>query len=236
MIKIDCCRYRWWIFTLVHVTYLCFHNFGWAVGIMIGLEVVVNTWLSDLFMPYAQPPDYWSIVIDTLLRATTVVVGAILNAFMSYVFDLTNFQGLTGLYFGMIIFLYVWFRLVEIHEPRLWPERTVKDKKRDAERLAKQRHTAWNYSDYMIFGVGTFAFTLMFRDIVVFAEPWTYGMFFAYLVSVVALVAVSDVPGMEWWALLLFFVFWIAVLGIAYAITATALDVERKMSLAAYFS
>jgi hypothetical protein len=262
---VDFNRRRWWILVIVHLAYLCFHRYTWAIWVPLVYDFGLWVFFTDLLpwradaVPSAVAA---SVVLDLFLRAVVVVLGATLNAFMSYVFDLTAFEGMRSLYFLVILFIVVLLRIVEGDSPHVlatageesegffgraalvpWRFKTALKKRTRARRREDcqaytYRFFSYSRLDYFVLPF-VLALTLGFElgGVVLFGEPWTFGTFYIYLVSVFFLVALADKEhGWEWISPLLFFVFWVVALAVTYGVGVGKLKIERKHALADYFT
>lgn len=215
MIRHD--RRRWSILIVASVGYLCSHSYVFGIMATIGLDVLVN--VASLLVAGST---LWSsrewLVLDVLIRMATIVIGVTINAFSSYVFDLSYFYGMQWIFFAVVVLLYVYVRLVD------WGS------------------GAWNKSynrptwgvDY-IFGLASLGAMAFFMNFVAFGEPYTFMVEMIYIASVIALTAVSDVKKMQWWAFLIFVVFWAVAIIVALIIN-IQLDKDFRFPLAYYFT
>jgi len=182
-------RRRWMILIVVHATYLVFHSYPYALWMPLAFDLFVN-YLTFAWGPWSTiPRDVPDILLDLSLRTVTIVAGATLNAFMSYVFDLTHLHGHSSwVFLFLVYFFYLWIRILDM-----------------------QRDPNVAGLDYLFpFLVMIFAFT--FRDFMFFGEPYTYLTMLSYTLSVFFLCLVSSNPRVKWWAVVIFFLFWILVL------------------------
>jgi hypothetical protein len=262
-IAFDCNRRRWWILIIVYASYLCFKDFATALWTSLVFDLLFNFSFSELFYLRMSPNMLAvSIVIDIVLRMAIIVLGASINAFIAYIFDLTFIEGAYGLYFAMVAGFYAWFRFIDTAAPVILlapPEQPIIADPR----ANKQRARGGNdektkspspppkvdgYMDY-VFLVVMLVYTFMFMDKLFFAEPWTYGMYYIYIFSVFCLVIVSDAPVpaklqgaqatramLRWLAPLLFVIVWVLILVISYAVIWKIIKIERKIALNYYFT
>ena len=245
-LRLDGTRQRWWILVIVLATYMCTHHYSWTIGIAFGYDFVVNFWRSDVFAaarPWDDQPTA-SIALDFFVRAAVVVVGATLNAFLAYVFDLTFFEGNVYLYLGIVAVLHIWYVIVEQHVygegvyevplDRAAADRPAAAARRDRNLADDAVAPLRSYADYALFFGGVVVATLLYRDLVIFAEPYTYLYYFGYIGSVFFLVLVRHVSGCEWQPLTAFFAFWLAVAIIGASIFLP--NSRRKHTPSEYFS
>lgn len=235
-VYLDYSARKWWILVIVYVSYLCSGRYSYTLGIAFAFDVLVNFTTSSI-----MERDAGSIILDLVIRAFVVVLGTTVNAAFSYIFDLTMFEGNVWLYFGAVLFLYVSVKIVEPYPPSRSddPDIRLAYAPIAPHKLKPQQKGAPRsgmYYIHYVFWIATVIYTLMYRDVVVFAEPWTYGMYFSYLVGVLALVAVAEVRGMEWWSPFMFFVFWAVVILVGYPIAFDVLKLQRKFPLKTYFT
>lgn len=184
MIRHD--RRRWYILIIASVAYLCSHSYLFGTLTTIGFDFLVNlccVWVGHNRRTSKAPISVnGSIALDCLIRAATIVVGVTINAFASYVFDLSFLYGIPWLYLAVTVAVYVYIRGIDaVTNGRM-------------------------YADYG-FGLGALATLVFFMNFVAYGEPYTFMTEMIYIFSVVCLVAVSD--KIQWWAALIFVVFWI---------------------------
>lgn len=238
-IELDLCRQRWWILILVHAFYLAMHSYWLTILAAFAFDLAVNMSTSALADagggPWDQP--WENLWIDAALRLVLIVVGATINALLSYAFQLSFFQGLVYLYAGIIALVHLMFRFVEMPNgdatvyvatgTGLVPRAAVRaHEEAEARERAKSRRDpryVWphmredpqrppfaGHYDYFVV-VSVVALTLAFMDSVEYAEPQTYAVFVAYAISVFLMVLCMEVEGREWPWLLAFVAFWMVV-------------------------
>ena len=228
-LRLDGSRQRWWILLLVLVAYLSTHRYSWTIGIVFAFDLVVNYARSGLFWyEWGDPPAVRaaSAAADFALRAATVVVGATVNAFVAYVYDLTFFEGTPYLYLGLVALMYLWAALVEGRgptdaiyavggaAPRTQPQRDAAEDARAARRIALDTAAPLRtYADYVLIFGGSVIAALTATGVFIFAEPYTLLYFYGYAVSVFFLVLIRHLTGREWQPLAAFLAFWLVGLG-----------------------
>jgi hypothetical protein len=237
-ILVNYSRRKWAVLLLVHLTYVCTEMFWAAVLAPLALDMLVVFPRAQIFQRWLHGPVLpdvdirASVAVDVAVRTGLVLLGAVLNALFSYVFDLTFYRGAVVLLFGIVFFTYAWYALMPVADPgpvlivdTAEPRFPVYVDGLDPDTMI--------YADYVFLFV-LLAFVAGSTEVYVFAEPWTFATVYVYYISVVVLTAVGDVKvplHMHWWALLIFVVFWASVLLVIYQI-----DLSRKHDLARFFT
>lgn len=203
-------RRRWMILIVAHVTYVSFQSYASAIWITFAFDLFVN-YFSFFWGPWRTiPKTAEGIILDLLLRAVTIVAGLTLNAFISYVFDLSHLHGTAWAYWLIVLLLYFFIRLLDM-----------------------QRGDEVFGLDYLFpFAAMIFGFT--FRDFMFYGEPYTYITMVAYALSVFFLSLTSSNERVKWWAVVPFFGFWIIVVAVTYGIS-VSIDREYKRPLTWFF-
>jgi len=203
---------RWWIIIVVEMTYMCTQN-SYLASIVISLilDLCVNGVIFFVSEDVRQKHRWRWFFIDLLLRMMTIWVMATIAALISYVLDLTGILGQVWLYMGInfgVLFL-IWI-------------------------IDSITFGAFIKIHYLTF-VFVAVFTAMFVNLMTFAEPWTYGVFFLFSTSVLLLVIASEY--IRWWAFFVFVVVWSWVLLIsAIIIMNMGEGFERKHTLTSFFT
>lgn len=148
------------------------------------------------------------------ISALTVWIGATLNSFFSYAFDLTFYRGATPVMVSIVFLMYGWFKIC------FWDHRED-----------------WRRSNFLY--VALLLSTVACTETIVFSEPWTFTTFFVYFISVwimhiltsVSLVKRPTNLWISWTPFIFFVVFWSGVIGLSMLI-----DLDRKHELKTYFN
>jgi len=148
------------------------------------------------------------------VSALTVCMGATLNSFFSYAFDLTFYRGATPVMVSIVFLMYGWFKIC------FWDHRED-----------------WRRSNFLY--VALLLSTVACTETIVFSEPWTFTTFFIYFVSVWIMHILTSISlekrptalWISWTPFIFFFVFWSGVTGLSMLI-----DLDRKHELKTYFN
>lgn len=211
-------RRRWYILIIASVAYLCSHSYVFGIMATIGFDFIMNAASVLVTGPGARWSSINWLVLDVFVRMGTIVVGVTINAFASYVFDLSYLYGLQWLYLATVVLVYIFVRMVD------WGDR-------DWNR--KHSQPTWGV-DY-VFGIVSLSLTVFFMNFVAFGEPYTFMTEMIYITSVVGLVVTSDVQVMKWKAFFVFVIFWIIAI-IVGLIVNTSLDKDFRFPLSYYFT
>jgi hypothetical protein len=195
------------ILIIVYVVYLSFESYWLSIVAPFLLDLFVFG-LMSLSVPESGRDFFTRAGISLLYTA----VGATLNAFFSYAFDLSFYRGATPVITSVSMMAYAWFKVCFWERGPKWPEA--------------------NLLYFVLLVV-----TLMCTETIVFSEPWTFVTFYIYFLSVWALwlltALATDSPRKwtEWMPFIFFSLFWAAVIGLSLLI-----DLSRKHELKMYFT
>lgn len=258
-------RRKWAVLVLVHLTYVCTEQFWMAVASPLVVDLVLVLPQTPIFRLWMSlvvlRPKYnqreieghigafpgslddvdlsASLAVDVAVRAGVVLLGAILNALFSYVFDLTFYRGTVALLMGVAFFLHAWFNLLPLTRTYETAALAIVDVHQSRVHMALTPGAEYKlgpdaYADY-VFLLLLFVFVVASTEVYVFAEPWTFATVYVYYISVAVLTAVGDAQGpqsnLHWWALLIFTGFWGLVLAVIYPV-----DLSRKHDLSSFFT
>lgn len=195
------------ILIIVYVVYLSFESYWLSIVAPLLLDLFVSG-LMVLSVTESTRSFFTRIGISLLF----ISVGATLNAFFSYSFDLTFYRGATPVIMSVSMMAYAWFKVCFWERGPKWPEA--------------------NLLYFVLLVV-----TLMCTETIVFSEPWTFVTFYIYFLSVWALSLLttlaedSSKKWMGWIPFIFFVLFWAAVIGLSLLI-----DLSRKHELKMYFT
>lgn len=202
-------RRRWYILIIGSISYLASHHYGYAIPITVAFDLVMN--LANVFIAgarVASKPEY--VAADVVIRIACIVAGITINAFASYVFDLSFLFGVSYFLMAIFMLIYLFVRMLD------WA-------------MPNKIHV-----DYF-FVLGSLGALWFFDNNAVFGEPYTYLTEAIYIISVYFLVLISDLRHMQWWSFFIFAVFWAVAILVGWLINTFQMHHHYKYPLSHYF-
>jgi MFS family permease len=163
----------------VHLIYLCTESFLLSIIISGGVASLYITFITFVFDENERNlTKYLYLLLEFLLILIMIIIGASTNAFLSYAFDISFYRGNTS---QLIIITTVVYALIILYLHLVFGENM---KKYAFEYNKKKVYVSSSMVPFNVLILTLLIVISCFTQTVIFAEPYTFGLFYLYAFSV----------------------------------------------------